>query len=83
MTRLLLVFLLFFLVYTFFRAFARLLFPPRSPRSSGESPQGEEMVRDPQCGTYLPRTGALSRTVGGEKEYFCSEKCRDAFGGRK
>jgi YHS domain-containing protein len=41
------------------------------------------MVRDPQCGTYLPRTDALSRTVGGEKEYFCSEKCRDAFGGRK
>ncbi|ALC18166.1 hypothetical protein DSOUD_3449 [Desulfuromonas soudanensis] len=83
MIRLLFVFLLFFLGYTLLRLFLRILFLPRSPRTTAESPKGEEMVQDPQCGTYLPRTDALSRTVGGEEKYFCSKKCRDDYSGQK
>jgi YHS domain-containing protein len=41
------------------------------------------MVQDPHCGTYLPRSEALAMTVRGEKHYFCSKTCRDAFTGRE
>jgi hypothetical protein len=34
-------------------------------------PKGEEMVLDPQCRSYVPKSEALLR----EGNYFCSEKC--------
>ena len=83
MIRFLLLSLLFFLAYTFFKAVGRLLMPPRNPPTASQGPAGEEMVRDPVCGTYFPKEGALSKTVGGEKHYFCSKTCRDAYPGGK
>ena len=41
--------------------------------------QGEDMVRDPSCNTYIPKENALSAKSGGEVHYFCSEECRTAF----
>jgi YHS domain-containing protein len=41
--------------------------------------QGEDMVRDPSCNTYIPIDNALSAKAGGEVYYFCSEKCLSAF----
>ncbi len=41
--------------------------------------QGEDMVRDPSCNTYIPKDNALSAKAGGEVYYFCSEACRNAF----
>ncbi len=80
MIRLLLLLLLFFLAYTLFTAFLRAL--PRGRNGSvppEKSRRGEEMVHDPQCGTYLPRSQALTKTIRGEKHFFCSAECRDAF----
>jgi YHS domain-containing protein len=38
-----------------------------------------ELVRDPQCGTYiLPAQGNLVR-LGDKRYHFCSERCRDQF----
>lgn len=39
----------------------------------------EELVQDPQCQTYLPKSDALRARIGGEEIYFCSEKCRDEY----
>lgn len=39
---------------------------------------GGTLERDPHCGTYIPRTGALTARVGGKTLYFCSTSCRDA-----
>lgn len=36
-----------------------------------------EMVRDRVCNTFLPREHALSATIEGRDEYFCSAACRD------
>jgi len=82
MIRLLLLALLFYLGYSFLRSLLRSL-PgrPSVPREAA-SARGEEMVRDPQCGTYLPRGAALEKTVRGERHYFCSRECRDAFLGK-
>jgi YHS domain-containing protein len=41
--------------------------------------QGEDMVCDPSCNTYIPKDNALSTKAGGEVHYFCSEECRSAF----
>jgi len=84
MIRLLLLALLFFLAYTVYNAVVRSL-PGRrggaTPREKGR--QGEEMVRDPQCGTYVPRGDALEKSVRGKKYFFCSVRCRDTFTGKK
>lgn len=82
MIRLLLLGLLCYLGYTLLRSFMRKLPGNRSAPPAAKSSRGEEMVQDPQCGTYLPRGDALTKTVRGEKHYFCSATCRDAFTGR-
>jgi uncharacterized protein len=45
--------------------------PPRIP--------GEEMVRDPQCRTYVVKGRAVSRSIGGQTTYFCSDACADDY----
>lgn len=38
-----------------------------------------EMVKDPECGTYVSVDDSISVTDGGQKYYFCSYECRDKF----
>jgi len=40
---------------------------------------GGDLVRDPQCGTYVPKSRAVVVATGGETRYFCSTNCRDAY----
>ena len=40
----------------------------------------QHLVRDPVCGTYVPRTRALTMGSGAATRYFCSERCREAYG---
>ena len=40
---------------------------------------GGEMVRDPVCETYIPRTTALVKYSDGQTVYFCSQLCVDAY----
>ena len=68
----------------------RLLFPgpSRTPRR-GPAPQapegrerervGGELVRDPNCGTYIPKTKAIAVGSGADVKYFCSTKCQDEY----
>ena len=46
----------------------------RRTDASGE-PRAVKLVRDPVCGTYVSPDSAISDG----KQYFCSEKCRDAY----
>jgi uncharacterized protein len=88
-------FLLWFLRALFIllivRMVLRLFFPPRPRQTSrgpargraggGRTPEvvGGELVRDPQCGTYIPKTRALTVGSGEQILYFCSAACRDAY----
>ena len=38
-----------------------------------------KLVKDPVCGTFVAPRQELSLTVGGQTQYFCSEKCRREF----
>jgi len=40
---------------------------------------GGELVRDPNCGTYIPKARALVVGSGDAAQYFCSTDCRDAY----
>jgi hypothetical protein len=39
--------------------------------------QSRELVRDRVCNTFLPKDRALTATVRGREEHFCSAACRD------
>lgn len=75
MIKLLLLILLGFVGYSMLQG----LINPKENRG-GKKPRnrsrdGEEMVEDPQCGTFLPISDAVSAHVNGRKHYFCSKKC--------
>ena len=40
---------------------------------------GGALVRDPQCGTYIPESRALVLGRGPDALHFCSTGCRDAW----
>jgi uncharacterized protein len=62
---------------------SRLLFPkrraPRDLRGRTSAAVTQEMVRDPVCHLYLPRTEAIRRKVWGREHFFCSPGCLDKF----
>lgn len=66
--------LLFLICYVVLLALKSLRARKRA-NSGDASPRGEQMVLDPQCQTYIPKSEALVR--GGE--FFCSEECARRF----
>lgn len=40
---------------------------------------GEELVRDPVCDTYVPRSAAVAAAVGRETRLFCSRACAERY----
>ena len=75
--RLLIWCILGFLAYTIYQAIKQTLKKPDTPPE--KTAQGEEMVQDPQCGTFVPRGDAIRATVRGEQHFFCSETCRQDY----
>jgi cbb3-type cytochrome oxidase subunit 3 len=65
--------LLFFLFFLFFIALNLYLFSRKKPRHlrQNDAAKPEEMVLDPQCQSYLPKSEAMLRG----DQYFCSEQC--------
>ncbi|MBX6423001.1 YHS domain-containing protein [Thermosulfurimonas sp. F29] len=48
-------------------------------RERKRTPLSDELVRDPVCGVYCPKSTAYKLKKEGETYYFCSEKCRERF----
>jgi hypothetical protein len=49
-------------------------------RRGGQAPErGVSMARDPVCGTFLIREGALTLLDGRSRLFFCSAACRDQY----
>lgn len=79
MLRLLLLAIIIYLGYRLFKSYFLEIPKKGTDISTARSPRGEEMVLDPQCGTYVPRGDALEGTVDGQKHYFCSKECRKTY----
>jgi YHS domain-containing protein len=67
--------LLFGLVVTVFIWLVRAVFPSSNEKDADT----KEMVKDPNCDTYVPQSEAIPRTVQGTDCFFCSEKCADEY----
>jgi YHS domain-containing protein len=75
MIKILLLILVGFVVYSMIQGLIR---PPQDrsrkvPRN--RSRDGEQMVEDPQCGTFLPLSDAVTARINGYEQHFCSKKC--------
>lgn len=77
MLRWIIILIVFFLAYRFFRRFFA-----RKATAAKKTPDQiqDEMVQDPVCGTYVPKRMALMVNRPGEEQtFFCSPACRDRF----
>lgn len=83
MIRLLLLALAFYVIWNLLGMLLRSLSGPATSPPPEKSAAGEEMVRDPHCGTFIPRSDALSKNIGGTTHYFCSANCRDSYRAKK
>jgi uncharacterized protein len=67
------------------RLVLRAIFPRRTGRAARKPSArvaeraGGALVRDPQCGTYIPQAGAVSAGGTAGAVFFCSDRCRDAW----
>ena len=57
---------------------------PRLRARSSAPPEGagaprDELVKDPVCQTYVVRSRAIRRILGGESRYFCSRDCASRY----
>jgi uncharacterized protein len=55
----------------------RAIFPSASKKEA--QADSTEMVKDPNCETYVPRADAVRRNIKGKDHYFCGEKCAEDF----
>ncbi len=47
--------------------------------STKKKSEHEELVEDPSCKVYIPKSSALRRKIRGKEQYFCSRECLDKF----
>ncbi len=71
------------IVYLIYRLAKTFLLPSgRTSESFPKSPasiEGEDMVKDPYCNTYIPLSEAYKVSVNGETLYFCSKECFEKY----
>lgn len=65
--------------YVIFRVL-RQVFALKAPqRRADETGPVDEMVQDPTCLAYIPKSTAIRKKVYGKTFYFCSQECADKF----
>ncbi|MEO6222007.1 MAG: hypothetical protein ABIP90_02070 [Vicinamibacterales bacterium] len=80
--------LILFVIRIVLRFLSRLTGGPSAARTTQKPKQpgtieGGQLVRDPNCGTYVAVGRALSEGSGDNVVFFCSEDCRHAWATRK
>ena len=68
---------LFLVCYVLFAVVRSVIGNRKRPSPSNLKParDGEEMVLDPQCQSYVPKSEAIARSGG----YFCSQECAQRY----
>ena len=71
-----------YLVVTVARVISQAMHPqaPQAPGNQATTGTiGGELKQDPVCGTFVPTTTSVKKTVNGELVHFCSVACRDKY----
>jgi YHS domain-containing protein len=76
-----LIFILFIAVtYVMFRVLQGIVSSMKSKMGPGtRAVEGGEMVQDPVCGLYIPKTKAIEGRVYGQPHFFCSLQCLEKY----
>ncbi len=48
-------------------------------RVDAPPPRGEDLVQDPFCRTYVPKSQAYTKNIDGQQQYFCSSECCEKY----
>jgi uncharacterized protein len=67
-----------YVISTVARVFSQAMNPPAHPKQA-DAVTGGELKQDPVCGTFIPASTSVKKTVNGELIHFCSVTCRDKF----
>lgn len=67
--------IIYFAIIYFAINLIKVIISPKKNENSRNNNSGEDMVEDPNCGTFIPKSSALEKKTGGEKFYFCSKEC--------
>ncbi len=67
-----------YVIVTVARVISQAMNPSAPARQAGQAPGGE-LKQDPVCGTFVPASTSVKKTVNGELVHFCSVTCRDKF----
>ena len=78
MVRLIIFIIVLYILYRVVRGFIRSI-SSQKPNSSVRGGDVDEMVQDPQCGTYIPRRDAVQKYIEGRPQLFCSEECAKQY----
>ena len=78
--RFLLFLLLIYLLYKIFKTI-RQLKPSGNEydKRKADLKEGEDLVEDPFCHTYVPISQAFKTEISGRNYYFCSKQCSDKY----
>lgn len=47
------------------------------PGAASSAPKGNELHKDPVCGTYVAESSQFKRQAGGQTFYYCSANCKE------
>jgi len=47
------------------------------PGAASSAPKGNELHKDPVCGTYVAESTQFRRQAGGQTFYYCSADCKE------
>ena len=67
--------IIYFTIIYFAINLIKALISPKKNDQSKNNNAGEDMVEDPYCGIFIPKSSAIEKKSGGEKLYFCSKEC--------
>ena len=79
MIRNILVFIFIIIIYYALRTVFRSAREAYYAGEKRERLQGEEMVLDPECRTYVVKARSTVRRISGKPFYFCSEACAKRY----
>jgi YHS domain-containing protein len=48
-------------------------------RVDAAPPAGEDLVQDPFCKIYVPKSHAYLKEIDGRRQYFCSKECCEKY----